>query len=90
MAGKQFLITPKSLMEPKREQFIKGEGQNRNHRIQVRLFPIWLRIILVVFFVIVSMLVGAVIGYSVIGNGKPMDALKFSTWNHIRDFVTKN
>jgi hypothetical protein len=39
--------------------------------------------------IVISLLAGIVVGYSVIGDGNPQDALKKSTWTHIIDFVNK-
>ena len=58
-------------------------------RIKIRLFPIWLRILLVLFFLTASIIAGAMIGYGVIGDGKPTDVFKKSTWAHIIDIVNK-
>ncbi len=57
--------------------------------VRIRLIPIWLRLILVPFLLVISLLIGSIIGYGVIGNGRPLDALKISTWTHIRDMVVK-
>ncbi len=54
-----------------------------------RLIPIWLRMLIVVVLLVVSMTAGVMFGYGVIGNGKAMDALKFSTWEHLVDLVVK-
>lgn len=71
-------------------QKTKAEAADRGHkRIRIRLFPIWLRIVLLAVFVVVSVLAGAAVGYGVIGDGKPADVFKESTWTHIRDLVEK-
>lgn len=54
-----------------------------------RVLPIWLRIILVLLFSAIALLVGLMIGYGVIGDGNPTDALDMETWKHIWKFVTK-
>lgn len=59
-------------------------------KIRIRLIPIWLRIIIVVIALVASLLAGVVVGYGVIGDGNPMDALKKSTWTHIIDLVKKS
>lgn len=58
-------------------------------KIRVRLLPIWLRVILVVVLMGISVIAGLVVGYGVIGNGNPEDALDKSTWQHIIDLVEK-
>lgn len=53
-------------------------------------FPIWLRIVVVIVLTFISLIVGAMIGYGVIGDGAPLDALKIKTWQHIIDIVIKD
>jgi hypothetical protein len=57
--------------------------------IRVRLIPIWLRIVITAILIAASLLSGVIVGYGIIGDGKPSDALKKSTWNHISDLVNK-
>ncbi|RAK20410.1 DNA-directed RNA polymerase subunit beta [Anoxybacillus vitaminiphilus] len=59
-------------------------------RYRVRFIPIWLRLVIVAGLIVISTLTGAMIGYGVIGDGKPLDALKPSTWQHIIDIVKKD
>jgi len=66
--------------EPKEELRLK---------FRIRLFPIWLRIIVVVLLVIVAFVVGSMIGYGVIGDGNPTGVLEKSTWTYIIDLVNK-
>ena len=54
--------------------------------VQIRIIPIWLRIILVLVLAIIAMLVGYNIGYSVIGDGSSEDTF-LSTWRHILDII---
>lgn len=70
--------------QEKAEALLSGQK-----RIKIRLFPIWLRILLVLFLLTVSIIAGAMIGYGVIGDGKPTDVFKKSTWIHIIDIVNK-
>jgi uncharacterized membrane protein YvbJ len=63
--------------------------QNEKKRIRIRLIPIWLRVLLVLIFMVCSTLVGLIVGYAIIGSGNPEDALEKSTWQHIRDLVEK-
>lgn len=77
-----------------REQ-LKKERENhngeslRNKRIRVRLIPVWLRVIIVAVLMVIAICIGAIIGYSVLGDGKPTDVFKKSTWTHIMDIVDK-
>jgi len=52
-----------------------------------RLIPIWLRLLIVAVLLVVSLIAGVIFGYGVIGNGKALDALKISTWEHLVDLV---
>lgn len=56
--------------------------------VQIRLFPIWLRIILVIVILAIAMVLGVMVGFGVIGDGKAADALKWETWQHIIDIMT--
>ncbi|WP_027407995.1 DNA-directed RNA polymerase subunit beta [Anoxybacteroides tepidamans] len=64
--------------------------KRRWRRQSNRLLPIWLRLVIVAALIVVSTVIGAMVGYSVLGDGKPLDALKPSTWQHIIDIVEKN
>ena len=55
--------------------------------VQLRLIPIWLRVILVVILWLVVAAVGLTVGYSLIGDGQADDALKWSTWQHLLDIM---
>jgi hypothetical protein len=63
--------------------------RDRRKKIRVRLIPVWVKVAIVILLTIASMLVGTVVGYSVIGNGKPGDALQKGTWTHIIDIINK-
>ncbi|GMB09403.1 DNA-directed RNA polymerase subunit beta [Thermolongibacillus altinsuensis] len=72
--------------QPKQE----NEEKRTSRRFRRRLIPIWLRLIIVAVLVVISTAIGAMVGYSVLGDGKPLDALKPSTWQHIIDLVEKD
>ncbi|QNG60184.1 DNA-directed RNA polymerase subunit beta [Metabacillus idriensis] len=79
-----------STNEQSREQVKQAKKtEERKRRIRIRLIPIWLRIVLVLFFMAVGAVCGAMIGYGVLGDGKPTDALKIETWQHVFDLVEK-
>ncbi|HLS35897.1 MAG TPA: DNA-directed RNA polymerase subunit beta [Bacillota bacterium] len=54
-----------------------------------RIFPIWLRIILVLLGCVAAVIGGVMFGYGILGDGDPKDALDKETWQHIIDIVTK-
>lgn len=54
-----------------------------------RLIPIWLRLVIVFVLILLSGMIGAMVGYGVIGEGNAWDALKPATWQHIVDLIEK-
>jgi hypothetical protein len=76
--------------EKKEEQQEEKKTPPLWRRYRVRLIPVWLRLVIVVVLIVISTVTGAMIGYGVIGDGKPLDALKPSTWQHIIDIVKKD
>lgn len=56
--------------------------------VQLRLIPIWLRVLLVAVLFVVAAGAGLSIGYSVIGDGEAGGALKWSTWQHLLDIMS--
>lgn len=61
----------------------------KQKRVRVRLFPIWLRLVIVFLLMVFLLAAGVMVGYGIIGDGEPFDALKQSTWTHIIDIVNK-
>lgn len=55
--------------------------------VQIRMFPIWLRIILVAALFVGAGALGLTLGYGYIGEGNPSDVLKWSTWQHMLDII---
>lgn len=67
----------------------KAEVQNKKTWwVQIRLFPIWLRIILIISLLVGAIAAGLMIGYGYIGDGTPKDILKLETWQHIIDIYS--
>jgi hypothetical protein len=67
--------------EETKQSVVKGT------KIRLRLIPIWMRVIIVVLLIGFSSLIGAAIGYGVLGGGNASDVLKMSTWTHIMELV---
>jgi glucan phosphoethanolaminetransferase (alkaline phosphatase superfamily) len=63
--------------------------ESSSRKIRIRLFPIWLRIVLLLFFMAIAAISGAMIGYGVLGDGKPTDVFDKKTWQHVFDLVEK-
>lgn len=70
---------------------LKAEGKEvqpkRTLWVQIRILPIWLRILLVVILFVGAIALGVTIGYGYMGDGNPADALKKETWVHILDIM---
>jgi hypothetical protein len=84
------------VQEAKTRETIKAEKkENRINEakpqrwVRVRMLPIWLRILLVFLLLAASLVLGAMVGYGVIGDGDPTDVFKKETWQHIIDIVMK-
>jgi|SRR5690625_1995177 len=79
----------KSTQMRKQEKEKRRQERISNKKPIRRIFPIWLRIIVVLILSAAALIVGLMIGYGIIGDGVPTDALKFETWQHIIDIVKK-
>ena len=55
--------------------------------VQIRIIPIWLRLILIILLIAIVAVIGLQFGYSYIGDGNPEDVLKKDTWTHIVDII---
>lgn len=64
-------------------------SKSTHKKIRIRLIPIWMRLILVTVAVICATIIGSIVGYSVIGDGKPSEVFQKDTWVHIRNLVVK-
>jgi ribosomal protein S12 methylthiotransferase accessory factor YcaO len=63
--------------------------RDRRKKVRVRLIPVWVKVAIVILLTVASALAGTVVGYGVIGNGKPSEALQKGTWTHIIDIINK-
>ncbi|UFT98903.1 DNA-directed RNA polymerase subunit beta [Radiobacillus kanasensis] len=70
--------------QKRKEEKLKGKTLKR------RVFPIWLRIVVVATLCFLALILGLMMGYGVIGDGKAADVLEFDTWKHIKNIVTGN
>ncbi|KOS60786.1 DNA-directed RNA polymerase subunit beta [Lysinibacillus agricola] len=81
-------VQTKETDTPPEEKEQGSNGVQREVRwVQIRLIPIWLRVVLIIVLVVVAAILGAMFGYSVIGQGKAMDVFKPETWRHIFDIM---
>ena len=73
---------------PSTEKRHRSNKEQREVRwVQIRLIPIWLRVVLVLLLVVVAAILGTMFGYSVIGQGKVKDVFNLDTWQHIFDMM---
>ncbi|MGE7622068.1 DNA-directed RNA polymerase subunit beta [Viridibacillus sp. NPDC096237] len=77
---------PMTRKEAKIEREVKEEV-NMKWWSNLRLYPIGIRILVVVILLVIAAVSGAMIGYSVIGEGDALDTFKISTWRHIFDIM---
>jgi len=75
--------TRKQLKEKRKQEKKKRKKPRR------RIFPIWLRIIVVLILAAGALILGLMIGFAVLGDGEALDVLKMETWEHIVNIVTK-
>jgi|SRR5690625_184919 len=71
----------------KKEKKQKAKGKHVKRRRRV--FPIWLRIIVMSLLCAIALIIGAMIGYSILGDGSARDVLEKGTWQHIIDIVKR-
>ncbi|GHI01559.1 DNA-directed RNA polymerase subunit beta [Neobacillus kokaensis] len=97
MALNQEQVSTREDYKKAKSQSVQNNGQKKKpeaadvpaKRIRIRLIPIWLRLLLLVIFMVIGVVAGAVVGYGVLGGGKVADVFKESTWTHIIDLVDK-
>ncbi|MEK3952478.1 MULTISPECIES: DNA-directed RNA polymerase subunit beta [Psychrobacillus] len=53
--------------------------------VQIRMFPIWLRILFVILLLVGTGMAGLMVGYGLLGEGEPKNALKWETYQHMID-----
>jgi hypothetical protein len=75
----------KKLERPKSQ--IEEATPKKQFWVQIRLLPIWLRIILVLALLTGAAILGVIIGYGTLGGGNPVDVFKKETWTHMLDII---
>lgn len=83
--GKKSGLSRKS----KKEETYREKRQKKLTRPRLRVFPIWLRVVVVLILIVAALVIGLMVGFSVIGDGSPTDVLRGDTWQHIIDIVKK-
>ncbi len=64
---------------------LDGQEDIREQWKKVRKIPILARVGIVLILAIIAVVVGTMIGYSVLGDGAALDVFKKDTWQHIFD-----
>ncbi|WKB35563.1 DNA-directed RNA polymerase subunit beta [Terrilactibacillus sp. S3-3] len=70
--------------EPEKELF------NPFYNYHKRKFPIWQRLVALISLSALAMVVGAMVGYGLLGHSNPFAVFNWHTWQHIIDFVKKD
>ncbi|MFD1036827.1 DNA-directed RNA polymerase subunit beta [Virgibacillus byunsanensis] len=73
----------------KQQKKKQKEEKRKNKKPRRRIFPIWLRVIFVLLLAAGALALGLMVGYGILGDGTPRDALEKDTWQHIIDIVTQ-
>lgn len=88
-SSQEMVKTREQVKGLRKEKKNSEENASPKRQVRVRLFPIWLRIIAIVLIMVVSVLAGALVGYSVMGDGKASDTFKKETWTHIVNLINE-
>ncbi|QGH36324.1 DNA-directed RNA polymerase subunit beta [Gracilibacillus salitolerans] len=74
-----------------KEKRADRKKQKQEERKYVRrLIPIWAKVMIVVLLSLFALMIGLIIGFSILGDGSPLDVLKWETWQHIIDYVKED
>ncbi|SEA68603.1 DNA-directed RNA polymerase subunit beta [Thalassobacillus cyri] len=89
--SKNTLEDPKAIKKETKDKHgsNKKVRSNKEKPPRRRIFPIWLRLIVITILCAVALIVGLMVGYGVLGDGQPLDVLKLETWEHIWNIATK-
>lgn len=79
----------KSKQSKKQERLKRKRERLAGRKARRRIFPIWLRLIVISLLCVVALVGGLMVGYGILGDGAAKDALKWETWQHIIDIVKK-
>ncbi|MBU9723420.1 MULTISPECIES: DNA-directed RNA polymerase subunit beta [Bacillaceae] len=65
----------------------KRSKRSRKPRGRIRLIPVWLKVIVVVSLLAGSLVVGAMVGFGLGGDGDPRSILDKETWYYVYDLI---
>lgn len=74
--------------ETEEEQSQIRKNRKKKPKGRIRLIPIWVRLVFIIAALLGSLILGAMIGYGIVGEGgNPFDVLNEETWYHIYDMI---
>ncbi|MCT8140137.1 DNA-directed RNA polymerase subunit beta [Anaerobacillus sp. CMMVII] len=79
--------------EQKNRQEVRAQKEakkKRKKRKPIRLIPIWVRLIIVLLIFAASLVLGAMFGYGIVGDGEPKDVLGKGPWLKIHEIIYKD
>ncbi|WP_208590756.1 DNA-directed RNA polymerase subunit beta [Gracilibacillus suaedae] len=76
----------KAQTQTKKEKRADKKKQKEKKYVR-RIIPIWAKVLIIVVLSLFALMIGLIVGFSILGDGSPLDALKWETWQHIIDFV---
>ncbi|WP_440897961.1 DNA-directed RNA polymerase subunit beta [Amphibacillus sp. Q70] len=79
---------PKQTTNDEQTSRQKRKKQQRTKTPIRRIFPIWLRLIVVFLLAILALIIGMIVGFSVLGDGDPLDVLTLDFWRHVLDIIS--
>ena len=81
----------KSANQPVATHTVQKPNASRDSKetkwVQIRLIPIWLRVLIIFILLLIAVVAGLTIGYSVLGDGDSSEVLEWSTWQHLIDII---
>lgn len=79
---------PISAHAKQQQRLERKQARKKLKKPRRRIFPIWFRIIVILICAVAALVAGLMIGFGVIGDGDPYDALNRETWQHIINFIS--
>jgi phosphate/sulfate permease len=74
--------------EAKEDKDKKRNNRKKKKLGRIRLIPIWVRLVIIITALLVSLALGAMVGYGIVGEGgDPLDIFDVETWYHIYDMI---
>lgn len=61
--------------------------EQHEDRIRTRIAGLFIRLVSILILFAIALIAGAIVGYSVLGDGQPLDVFKKSIWQHVVNFV---